>query len=872
VDLIGQLNAGLVGRYVIEREIGTGGMATVFLARDLRHDRLVALKVLKPELGALLGAERFLSEIRVTANLQHPNLLPLFDSGESAGLLYYVMPYLDGATLRQRLDREKQLPVEDAVRLAVAICSALDYAHRHGVIHRDLKPENVLLHDGQPMVADFGIALAVSNAAGARLTQTGISVGTPEYMSPEQASGDKTIDARSDIYSVGALTYEMLAGEPPHGGPTAQAIIARLLTEDPRPLSSLRRSVPAHVNAAVLRALEKLPADRFTTATEFADALSGKAAAVVLPRRSDPRSLTKWRGATLVLAATTVAAVTWAATRSLDAGRATQQVRFSLVLPDSAPLNAATFYRSLDLSPDGTQLVYVGANGLFIRPLDDLTPRRLTTGQARDPRFSPNGAWVAYVSDDTLRKVSVGGGTPVTIVDSVGRFGWSPTGTIVFTRSGAAVADLWRVSENGSTPVRFVHRGRPNDAAYGTPVFLTDGDTFLVPSVTTRGGPPEIVAYGASDGKPHELGLRGGHPLYVADGVLLYVGPDGGVYADSFDTRALRVRGQPRRVLQGVLRKQSTAELAVSSMGTMVYLPAEVTGELVEIDRTGDKRKLPQPARLFVSPRYSPDGRRVAVGVDQGGSRDIWIYSLGSAAPKRLSRSGRAGSPEWSPDSRRVAWTQIEGALGGRAAEVSRTDIVWRAVDESDAETSLVPGGLGMAFGPSGDVGVGVFLGEGGRPILSVVQLDSSRRRTPIMPATSPPAARVSPDGNWIAYAAEESGQSEVYVRRLPSGARYPISVGGGAEPMWNPRGGELFYRAGQFLVATTLKLGAEDPVTRLDTLPFRFPNATAGIWANYDVSRDGQRFLMVDAAANDRPIVVTAWLNEVRDSLRTRR
>ena len=354
--------------------------------------------------------------------------------------------------------------------------------------------------------------------------------------------------------------------------------------------------------------------------------------------------------------------------------------------------------------------------------------------------------------------------------------------------------------------------------------------------------------------------------------MLLYVGPDGSVYADSFDTRALRVRGRPKRVFQGIMRKQSSAELALSSTGTMVYLPAEVTGELVEIDRAGDKRRLPQPARLFASPRYSPDGRRVAVSVDQGGSRDVWIYSLGSAAPKRLSRSGRAGAAEWTPDSRRVAWTQAEFSLGGRAAEVSRMDIVWRAVDESDAETSLVPGALGMAFGPSGDVGVGVFLGEGGRPILSMVQLDSTRRRTPIMPAATPPAARVSPDGDWIAYTSEETGQSEVYVRRLPSGARYPISVGGGAEPMWNPRGGELFYRTGQFLVATTLKLGAEDPVTRLDTLPFRFPNATAGIWASYDVSRDGQRFLMVDAAANDQPIVITAWLNEVRDSLRTRR
>jgi serine/threonine-protein kinase len=271
-----QLNSALTGRYTIERGIGEGGMATVYLARDVRHNRKVALKVLKPDLGAVVGVERFLSEIEVTANLQHPNLLPLFDSGAEDGLLFYVMPFVEGETLRARLDREKQLPVEETVRLATAVASALDYAHRRGVIHRDLKPENILLHDGQPLVADFGIALAVSNAGGDRVTQTGLSLGTPRYMSPEQATGDRVIDARTDIYSLGAVTYEMLTGEPPHTGASSQAIIARVLTERPRGIRSSRPNVPMHVEATVERALEKLAADRFESAREFADALSGK--------------------------------------------------------------------------------------------------------------------------------------------------------------------------------------------------------------------------------------------------------------------------------------------------------------------------------------------------------------------------------------------------------------------------------------------------------------------------------------------------------------------------------------------------------------------------------------------------------------------
>jgi serine/threonine-protein kinase len=298
MHVTGQLRAALAGRYTIEGEIGAGGMATVYAATDVRHGRRVALKVLRPELAAVLGVERFLSEIRVTANLQHPNILPLFDSGESAGLLFYVMPYVEGESLRQRLAREKQLPVDEAIRIASVVARALDYAHRHYVIHRDLKPDNILLHDGQPLVADFGIALAVSNAGGTRVTETGLSLGTPHYMSPEQATGDRGIDARTDIYALGAVTYEMLTGEPPHTGSTAQAIIARLLTETPRPLTTLRHTVPAHVSGAVHCALEKIPADRFTTAHDFADALQGKVVTITAPSAPAPDNGARSSGAT----------------------------------------------------------------------------------------------------------------------------------------------------------------------------------------------------------------------------------------------------------------------------------------------------------------------------------------------------------------------------------------------------------------------------------------------------------------------------------------------------------------------------------------------------------------------------------------------
>ncbi|MBA3646563.1 MAG: serine/threonine protein kinase [Gemmatimonadaceae bacterium] len=278
-----RLQAALAGRYDISREIGAGGMATVFLAHDVKHDRDVAIKVLHPDLGAALGSERFLSEIKTTAKLQHPHILPLLDSGEADGLLYYVMPVVTGESLRVRIEREGQLSINESVRIAKETASALDYAHRHGVVHRDIKPENILLHDGQAIVGDFGIALAVSAAGGARMTQTGLSLGTPQYMSPEQAMGERTVDARSDVYSLGAVTYEMLTGDAPFTGNSVQAIVSKIMTQRPTPISATRDTVPETVENAVMIALSKLPADRFATAAEFANALTSSTTSFARP-------------------------------------------------------------------------------------------------------------------------------------------------------------------------------------------------------------------------------------------------------------------------------------------------------------------------------------------------------------------------------------------------------------------------------------------------------------------------------------------------------------------------------------------------------------------------------------------------------------
>src|ERR671933_658888 len=268
-----QLQGALAGRYAIERELGRGGMATVYLAQDLRHERPVALKVLHPELAHALGPARFQREIKLAARLQHPHILSVHDSGEAAGQLWFTMPFVEGEALRDRLTRERQLPVEDALRIAREAAEALDYAHAQGVVHRDIKPENVLLSRGHALVADFGIARALQGGA-ERLTETGLAVGTPAYMSPEQAAAERELDARTDIYSLGCVLYEMLSGEPPFTGPTAQAVIAKRLAGEAPSVRRVRPSVPEAVDRAIGRALALVPADRYATAAEFGQALA----------------------------------------------------------------------------------------------------------------------------------------------------------------------------------------------------------------------------------------------------------------------------------------------------------------------------------------------------------------------------------------------------------------------------------------------------------------------------------------------------------------------------------------------------------------------------------------------------------------------
>ena len=424
---VDHLRTALADRYRIERELGQGGMATVYLAHDLRHERSVALKVLRRELAAVIGATRFLAEIRTTANLQHPHILPLFDSGEVDGTAFYVMPYVEGETLRARLERDGQLPVPEALRITTEMAAALDYAHRHGIIHRDIKPENILLQEGTATLADFGIALAVNQAGGNRLTETGLSLGTPQYMSPEQATGDRQLDARTDIYSLGAVLYEMLAGEAPHSGPTAQAVIAKLLTERPTRLRTVRDTVPESVESAVMRALAKAPVDRFRSAGEFAAALGLTSSPPAGQRRPKP-----W----LVVAVTAVAAFIVAVGYSL--WRSPPPVS-SIGRSEQLTADAGLEIQPA-ISPDGKLVAYAAGNAtrmrIFIRPVGGGGGRTIpvsddSTAVETQPQWSGDGSKLLFLARGGVSVAPALGGSSRPVIPPAGgaevaSAAWSP--------------------------------------------------------------------------------------------------------------------------------------------------------------------------------------------------------------------------------------------------------------------------------------------------------------------------------------------------------------------------------------------------------------------------------------------------------------
>jgi serine/threonine-protein kinase len=880
------LGAALADRYRIEHELGSGGMATVYLAADLKHDRKVAMKVLKPELAAVLGAERFVQEIKTTAALSHPHILPLFDSGEAGGFLYYVMPFIEGETIREKLNRETHFGIDEAVRIATEVADALDYAHRHGVIHRDIKPENILLHDGRPMVMDFGIALAVSAAAGGRMTETGLSLGTPYYMSPEQATADKEITARSDVYSLASVLFEMLAGVPPHEGGSAQQVIMRIIADTPRPVTDLRMTVPPNIAAALAKALEKLPADRFESAKLFAEALGNPAfrhggdAVAAGGTNGDGAGVRRWRR--ISIGAGGVALIALAGLLVLLTRHVPEApvVYFDVTLPPEVSLVVQQGV-NFDVSRDGSTVVFLGQDSvgrqlLWLRRSDRLDPERLAgTEAARNPRFSPDGQSVAFIVGDSLKTVSITGTPPLTVVpDSVagggggGGLAWGVDGYLYFR---GARGDIWRIPATGGATERLL----PGDSAANYAWFdaLPNGRGLIL-TITTGLDPTEsrvAVLYL----KTRELKdlVQGTMGRFASPGELLYATAQGQVLSVAFNADNLEIGDAPHPVMDGIqVNSGSATYFAVSESGALLYATgsSSVGSVLAWVSSDGSIDIVPMSRAsrgMPTSPAISPDGKRIAFqsflgtsGPDYGG--DIWIYDVAQRTLAPLMTSDRSSQPVWSPDGRQVSYRVYRSGPERFSFETRRADF-------SGSARELLPPTAGATAALWTPDGSALVYSDTLRRIL-YAPLGSGSPPTPVtdrvLPAAAGPAVAsmqfsLSPDGRWVAFTGSISGSTEVYVAPLPGpGGRVPVSTGGGFNPRWTRDGSAIVYRApGNVWAIAAVRTAPNFAVVSRR----KFADALT-FFGGYDVAPDGRILATLRGTAGqsdtNRIRLITDW------------
>ena len=820
-DAPARLAAALADRYRLERELGQGGMATVYLAEDLKHNRKVAIKVLKPELAAVLGAERFVTEIKTTAALQHPNILPLFDSGEAGGFLFYVMPYVEGETLRTKLDRETQLGVDESVKLVSEVADALDYAHRHGVVHRDIKPENILIHDGRPMVADFGIALAVSAAAGGRMTETGLSLGTPHYMSPEQATAEKNITPRSDVYSLGAVLYEMLSGNPPHVGASAQQIIMKIVTEAAAPVTQMRKSVPANVAAAISEALEKLPADRFESAKAFADALAdpdyrhagedGETDAAASPGA--------WRwmrdGRTITLAAVAVlslGSLAWALTRG---GVETGPEIYDVALPDSAAMDftgvtPSTPYGSPfqgpAIAPDGRVAVYGVTRGnstmLWRRSLRDTSSAPIPGSEGGStPRISPDGSRLAFVAHGSLMTVSMAGGQPRAVADIDGdpyAVDWiAPTTLIVVDQGGYRFRRIDTDAgtlESRSAPYCFdgrwiskAHQLMCNARGVASVVDPTSGKVWPLKTRTTGVQPSTPLAGTA-------VQLVGGR--YV-----VYESPQGELRAAPFDPASHTV-GRSASLLAGIrVTSIGSADYDIAATGTLIFAAggnAQI-GRLVRLPAGGTPKPLPIPEGAYQRWDLSRDGRWLAAVVGEAGRQELRIFDLHGGQSFTWLRAAYVDQPLWSPNGDNTLLLGVQDSAGiailrGVPSSAAAPDTVFAAGATASVMRLMDWSSPHQAIGLTGS-GYRVIRFD---PLAHVARFDTI--------ASEGQFAMASPDGRHLVLS--RAAGSRIVVTAATPGTWERQIASSAVEPLWLSSS-ELLYRA-----TFTWKVVRIDPAT----------------------------------------------------------
>ena len=810
-----RLATALADRYRIERELGQGGMATVYLAEDIKHHRKVAIKVLHPELSAVLGPDRFLKEIELTASLQHPHILPLFDSGNADGLLFYVMPFVEGETLRGRLEREHQLPIADTVRIATEVADALAYAHKRGVIHRDIKPENILLHDGRPLVADFGIALAVQQAGGERMTQTGLSLGTPQYMAPEQAMGDRAVDARADIYALGAVTYEMLAGEPPFVGPTAQAIVAKVMTEKPRPLSEVRDTVPLSVEDAVHTALAKLPADRHADAAAFAAAL--KSSGDERPARRITREAQQRRRPINSIALAAGAVVIAIASFLLGGrvlGRAAPPLEFGQTLQVTSDPGLAV---QPAISPDGRSVAYAagtsGGTRIYIRQVAGGRANPLTDDSAASqasPRWSPDGTRILFLELNAAFSAPASGGRarqeiPAGHGSPVGSAAWGADGqTIAYV-----VADSLFIRNPAGNIRPLAHFAEPSlctwspdgeliACASGNSRYLTVGPQFgnLSPTriVVCR------VKDGALNGVTDSTSINES-PVWSPDGRWLYYVSNrrgrGDIYAQRIAGGG-HASGQPVRLTTGLGAQSISMSSDGSHFAYGVYttkanvwsLPVPGSPPISAADAT----PVTTGTQVVENLRVSRDGKWLLYDSNRSGNADVYRVPVAGGGPERLTTDPADDfAPDLSPDGQEVAFHSWRA--GSRDIYVQPLDgRPLQRVTSSPAQ-ELVP-----VWSPDGSA---IAYAQGGEArSIWIVRRDANG-------AWGKPAQRLG-TGSWAEWSPD--GKLLAYVTNLVGGSLVVIPVDSGAgrtvldasnpvnpvaeQPLWSRDGGTIYFKS----------------------------------------------------------------------------
>jgi serine/threonine-protein kinase len=832
---------------------------------------------LKPQLAAQIGAERFLAEIEVTANLQHPRILALYDSGQAGGFLYYVMPFVEGESLRDRLSREHQLPLDEAVSIARAVAGALEHAHEHGVVHRDIKPANILVQSGEPVVADFGIALAVGAGAGERLTETGASVGTAHYMSPEQATGDSFVGPATDIYALGCVLYEMLVGEPPYTGASTQAILGKIITSRPVPAIEERPAVPPHVDAVIRKALEKIPADRFNHAADMAAALKDEG---FRHGSSTGRGEAHpWRVVALAALAT-VAVLAGALASSWnrqDSSGPAVASRVRVAMAEGQELLG-----ELAISPDGSTWAYVGPgeadgpNRLWIkRGAESRATPLVGTEGGQYPFFSYDGSAIGFRVGGNLRTIRIDGGGAVTLAETgvlaAMQAAWLPSGHILFPGADDAlrrVPDVGGPAEAILTPDHLPERARVRR------VTGTSDDRYVVITSTPPGG--EVFTswlLDLEDRSAQHL-VTGGRALGVTRaGHLLYLNARGEVYGARLEIGPEASLGPGVPLVEGV-----GTPAAWSPAGVLMYREAaeEATTSLVRVSRDGTTAEVVDPAWLeeIGSIALSPDGRQLAVAIRNEEGEDLWVKQLDRGPATRLTSSpGLDRRPSWSSDGTRVLFPSDRGETRSlwsqRADGVGDAELVL-AVEAQIDQGLWSPDGEWLIYRVGATAGV--------RDIFAMrLSGDSTAIVVSANPEADEDSPAISPDGRWIAYVSDESGRQEIYVRPFPNtqDRRIQVSSGGGLAPAWSPDGTELFYerQPPPALVSAFVTTG---PSFSVDSTVALFPRGDFILnnrHTRYVATPDGQGFLLVreEAAAAVRLdlVLVRGLLGELEQKIR---